>query len=153
MTARTVGALVAVVAVLATSLAGCSSDPDEAYCETARAERARLNTLADQAADAEADVVGGTLASLRRLRDDAPPELEDEYDTVVNAWEALADAVEAAGIDPAEFDRKETLRELDRPDAQRIRQAAGALGEARVIDATQGIEDHALQVCDVDLRE
>ena len=41
---------------------------------------------------------------------------------------------------------------LDPQDARRIRQTAGALGAQRVVDATTGIEDHALQVCHVDLQ-
>jgi hypothetical protein len=138
--------------LLVTGLSACSGDGDETYCETLREERRELDGLADEAGDKETDVVGGTLDSLRRLREVAPAELEDEYTTVVYAWEALVDAVEEAGIDPAEFDRKATLRELPARDARRVRQTAGALGAQRVVDATKGIEDHGLQVCEVDFR-
>lgn len=144
-------AAVVVVLLAAWGLSACSSDPDELYCEAVREERRQLDELADKAGDDDTDVIGGSLSSLRRLREAAPPELDDEYSTVVYAWEALAEAVDRAGIDPVEFDRKQTLRELDPPDARRIRETAGALGAARVVDATRGIEDHALQVCGVDL--
>jgi hypothetical protein len=142
---------VCVAALLAVlGLAACGEDPDEAYCDTLREERQELTDLAGDAGEPGTDVLGRTLESLRTLRDDAPPELDDEYTTVVNAWEALADVVADVGVDPAEYDRKETLRELPPADARRLRQTATALGSPRVSDASAGIEDHALQVCDVD---
>lgn len=136
--------------VLTGGLTACSSDPDEAYCEALREQKQELSELAGQAGKAGTDVLGPTLTSLRALEDEAPSELEDEYSTVVNAWEALLEAVGAAGIDPAEYDRKETLRELDPADARRLRQTADALASPRVVDASAGIEDHAAQVCGVD---
>lgn len=143
--AMTAAALLAVV-----GLTACSEDPDEAYCETLREEREVLADLAGEAGEPGTDVLGQTLESLRTLRDAAPSELDDEYATVVNAWEALADVVAEVGIDPADYDRRETLRDLPAADSRRLRQTAAALGSQRVNDASTGIEDHALQVCDVD---
>ena len=147
---RSTSALATLVLVLTGGLIGCSSDPDEAYCEALREEKQQLSELAGQAGEAGSDVLGPTLTSLRTLEDEAPSELEDEYATVVNAWEALLDAVAAAGIDPAEYDREQTLRELDPADARRLRQTADVLASPRVVDASAGIEDHARQVCGVD---
>lgn len=142
----------AVAALLvAVVLTGCSQDPDEAYCEILREERKVLNELAANAQEPGTDTVTPTLDSLRRLREEAPEELGDEYSTVVYAVEGLVDAVDEAGIEMAEYDRKETLRELDPVVARRLRQTASALRMPRVTEATAGIEDHALQVCDVDL--
>lgn len=144
----------AVVLIAATALAGglsaCSEDPDEAYCETLREESQVLADLAGRANEPGSDVLGRTLGSLRTLQADAPAELGDEYTTVVNAWEAMTDAVADAGVDPADYDRRETLRDLDPDDARRLRQTASELGAARVVDASAGIEDHAQQVCGVD---
>ena len=141
----------AVVALLAAALlTGCGQDAEEAYCETLREEREVLNSLAERAQEPGADTVTPTLESLRRLREDAPEELGDEYSTVVYAVEGLVDAVDAAGIDMAEYDRRQTLQQLDPAAARRLRQSAAALRAPRVTEATAGIEDHALQVCDVD---
>jgi hypothetical protein len=138
-------------AVVVLALVGCTESADDSYCETLREERRVLADLAGEAGEPGNDVLERTLESLRTLGDEAPPELDDEYTTVVNAWEALVDAVADAGIDPAEYDRKETLRELDPADARPLRQTAAALGSPRVADASAGIEDHARQVCGVDL--
>jgi hypothetical protein len=143
--------VVAAAIVLAGGLASCSEDPEEAYCEAVREQSGKLDDLAAEVDEPGTDVLGGTLESLRTMGAVAPPELDDEYTTVLNAFEALVDAVADAGIDPAEYDRKETLGELDPADARRLRQSAASLGSARVADASLGIEDHAEQVCGVDI--
>lgn len=137
--------------VLVLGLTSCGEDPEKAYCETVREQKGKLDDLAAEVDKPGADVLGGTLESLRAMSAEAPPELDDEYTTVLNALESLVDAVAAAGIEPAEYDRKETLRELDPADARRLRQTAASLGSARVADASLGIEDHSEQVCGVDI--
>lgn len=145
-----VGPVLAALTIVLTGLTACSSDPDEAYCEALREQSSVLKGLAGQSGEPGTDVLGQTLASLRTLQEEAPSELEDEYATVVNAWEAMVDVVADVGIDPAEYDRAETLRRLDPADARRVRQTADALASQRVGEAGAGIEDHAGQVCGVD---
>jgi hypothetical protein len=140
-----------VVALLAAAaLTGCGQDAEEAYCETLSEERKVLDDLEARAQEPGVDTITPTLESLRRLREAAPEELTDEYSTVVYAVEALVEAVDEAGIDISEYDREETLAELDPAVARRLRQTAATLRAPRITEATAGIEDHALQVCDVD---
>ncbi len=134
-------------------LTGCSEDPEEEYCATLREERGVLRGLAGDAAKPGTDVLSPTLESLRRLRDVAPEELSDEWATVVYAWENLVEAVKEAGVDPADFRPGETPEGVDDKTARRLGQTAAQLGAPRITQATAGIEDHADQVCDVDLRE
>jgi hypothetical protein len=139
--------------MIAVTLTGCGGDPGEDYCEALREERRVLDDLAEDATEKQTDVLTPTLESLRRLRDDAPSELDDEYATVVYAWENLVEAVEEAGVDPSEFRPDRTPKGVDPRTARRLRATAAALGSPRVTEATRGIEDHAQQVCEVDLRE
>jgi hypothetical protein len=145
---RRIPAVVALV-VAASLLAGCASD-EESYCEVLAEEQKTLNDLAEQAADAETDVLTPTLDSFERLRDAAPDELADEWDTVVFAYQALADAVAASGVDPAGYRPGGKPEGLSSAEARRLAAVASKLRSTRVAEAGSGIEDHANEVCGVD---
>jgi hypothetical protein len=133
-------------ALLVTLLTGCS-DREDAYCEALAEEQSTLSELADSGSG---EVLDRTLDSLERLRGEAPDELRDEWDTVVRAYRALAEAVDDAGVDPGGFDPEDPPAGVSEEEARRLADFAGALRSPRVIDASLGIEDHATSVCDVD---
>lgn len=134
--------------LLATALAGCS-DQQEAYCEALVEEQQALTELADSAGEGGVDVLTPTLESFERLRTAAPDEVRDEWNTLVAAYESLEDAVQIAGIDPGQYDPAEPPPGLSRAEARRLRTVADKLSSFRVIEAAQGIEEHADAVCDV----
>ncbi len=82
----------------------------------------------------------------------APGDLGDEWGTLYFAWEGLADAFDAAGTTPRDYRRGETSDEVTVAEDEAIQGAAADLGSARVVEAARGIEEHAAEVCDVDLR-
>jgi hypothetical protein len=140
-------------AVLATGLAACS-DPQDDYCETFLDSRQRLSDLAGQQAEAAqqgsegVDVVTPTLESFEELRTLAPEELQDEWDTLVFAYRDLVEALEAAGVDPADFLGGEPPEDLP-PDVRReLARVAGKIDSPRVVEAANGVEGHAAQVCE-----
>lgn len=132
--------------VLLLALVGCSSQ-EERYCDALEDEE---SALAEAAESGSGDVLTPTLASFQRLREAAPEELADEWDTVVRAWESLAEAAEAAGVDPSTYDPEAPPDGVSRDEARRLTDVAEALQSARVVQAAKGIEDHARQACDVD---
>ena len=115
-------------------------------------EKAELTELADQAGEPGKDVLTPTLEAFGRLREASPQALRDEWDTVYYAWEGLVDAVRAAGVDPGDYRPGRTPDGVAGDDARRLAEVAAELASARVVDATRGLEDHARQVCDVELR-
>ncbi len=132
--------------LLAAALVGCSS-PEDSYCEALASEK---DTVTSLAAKGSGDVLTPTLRAFERLRGAAPEELRDEWDTVVRAWTALADAVEAAGVDPGSYDPRTRPSGVTRAQAHTLRDAATSLQSALAADASRGIEDHARTVCKVD---
>jgi hypothetical protein len=142
---RTLPAVVS--AVLVASLAGCASDT-ERYCDTLAEKK---QTLTDLAVSDDADVLEQTLDVLRDLRDDAPSDIEDEWSTLVFAYETLGDAFLAAGTSPAEYDPASPPEGVTQEQAQRIEGAAAELRSARVMQAADGLEQHATDVCKVNL--
>ena len=138
---------VAAAVLLATFLSGCS-DQGEDYCTALSDEQKTLTDLA-QSATKGGDVLTPTLESFERLRAAAPEELQDEWETVVVAYQALADAVEDAGIDPADYDPEKPPPGVSAQDADRLAAVANKLAAPRVGEAVAGIEQHADEVCGV----
>lgn len=136
------------VTVLAAALLTGCSEQGEDYCDVIAEEQKTLTDLADSSADG-GDVLTPTLESFERLRAAAPEELRDEWDTVVVAYQALADAVEEAGIDPADYRPDDPPPGLSAGQVDRLAEVASKLASGRVVEATAGIEQHADEVCDV----
>jgi hypothetical protein len=131
-------------------LGGCGEDGDE-YCQTLAEEQKTLTTMADDSAEGS-DVLTPTLDSFERLRAVAPEELQGEWDTLTAAYDAVVDTVNAAGIDPAEYDPEDPPADMSAEDAERLAAVASKLSSTRVSEAAAGIQDHAAEVCEVDFK-
>ncbi len=138
------GAVVGLLAVLAT---GCASETD-AYCGDLAERRDELTELA---ASPDVDALQETRDVLGGLRDSAPADIEDEWSTLVFAYETLVEAFDTAGTSPGEYDPENPPEGVTEGEARRIEGAAAELGSRRVLAAADGLEQHARDVCDVDL--
>lgn len=139
----------AALVLAAVVLLGSCADEGEEYCEVLAEEQQTLTKLADDSAEG-GDVLTPTLESFARLQETAPDELQDEWDTLAAAYEALVDAVQAAGIEPAEYDPENPPDDLSAKEANRLAAVASKLRSSRVAEAAGGIQDHAREVCEVD---
>ena len=140
------------VGLALTPLAACAGDDAEAdYCAVAEEQGAVLRELGSQSASPGTDVLTPSVEAVRELRAAAPPELVDDWVTVLNAYEGLADAVAAAGVPPAAYRQGEVPPEVRGEARRAIEGAATNLGSLPVLEAAGAVEDHAREVCDVDL--
>ena len=131
--------------LLVLPVAGCAGDT-ESYCAELEEQEQTLTDLASRADQPGTDVFTESLDVFEALRDAAPGDVVDEWDTLVFAWQGLADAFEAAGTTPTEFDPADPPRPGPgggRPARRRGRRAA----LPRVVSAGDGIEQHAKDVC------
>lgn len=150
MTARRTPALVG-AAVLAASLvlgpAGCSESDDErrdAYCDAVREDAKEVGrTVSEGGAGAFLEV----LPTLEDLAEQAPSDLKDEWQTLVNALDGLKSALEETGVSPDDITGGNLPKDLSREDRRTVRGAASVLSSEEVVTATQGIEQHALDIC------
>ncbi|QBX56967.1 hypothetical protein EXE58_16985 [Nocardioides seonyuensis] len=110
---------------VASTLSGCSSDPQEAYCERVADHQ---DELTEVAASEDEDALFAALPPYRDLQEHAPSDIEDEWTHVVTALEALESAVDGGAED-------------------RIERASEELGSRRTIEAMAALEQHALDVC------
>jgi hypothetical protein len=136
--------------LMAGFLTGCASET-ESYCSELGTQKDALADLAVRSGEPGGDVLGETLDIWRDLRDKAPGDIEDEWSTLVFALEGLDEAFDAAGTTPAEYDPDSPPESTSRAEAQRLEDAAAELASERVTAAGEGVEQHARDVCKVDL--
>ena len=138
--------------LLATGLTSCSST--ESYCSTLKADRSQLKKLATQSArsgSAGSKALAETVEVLSGLRDKAPDDISGDWETLVSALEGLSDAIEESGASPSDFASGERPAGVTEGQYSAVRQAAAELRATPVQQAGKSIEQHALDVCKVDL--
>ncbi len=150
-TTRPSSARCTLVAVLLVPLlaAGCASQQEQ-YCSALEEEQQTLAELGEGGFD-ESGTVARTTEVFQRLAEEAPEDLRDEWDTLTGAWQGLERALEAAGADESMFENGERPEGMSAEDYDRISQAAVQLRSTRVVEAASGVEQHAQDVCGVDL--
>jgi hypothetical protein len=143
---RRIGTWTAAAVLGAGLLSGCSGGGDtEAYCDGLKdAESAFSGNMDASAIEEISDTIGD-------LADDAPEEVSDDWETLDNAYGDFEDALEDAGLSTADLEDPEKLQGLEEEDMQKIQEATEAMGTDDVSEATDNIEKHAKDECDVDL--
>lgn len=137
-------------ALVCSALAGCSSDTDS-YCAAVRDHKAELTELSDSAGEPGSEVMTDSLGVFGDLADRAPEDLTDEWDTFLGAWEGLTTALDASGADVTDFDPEQRPDGMGSDEFAAVKRAAAELTSPQVVEAAGGIEQHALDVCKVDL--
>ncbi|MDZ5622179.1 hypothetical protein [Nocardioides bizhenqiangii] len=151
-TARPALAACAAVALLA--VAGCGSDEDdpyaiperfEAYCEEVEARQVEISEAL--ASGGQASGLIQALPSFEALAEQAPDDIADEWEVVIERIGDLVDALDAAGVDPDSYDRRDPPAGLDAEEKATIDAAATALVSATTARAMSGVQQHARDVC------
>jgi hypothetical protein len=136
-----------VAGALLTGTTACSETADdrrEAYCAQLKKDSTTLSKgVAEGGPGAFLDV----LPTLQGLAAKAPSDLKDEWQTLLNALTGLQDALDATGLEPSDIKDGKLPQDLSREDRKRVRNAASVLTTPEVVAATQGIEQHALDIC------
>jgi hypothetical protein len=142
--------LLAAAGLLLSTLTGCA-DQTESYCGALADRRETLTDLATRAGEPGSDVLADTREQWQELREEAPDDIADEWATLVYALQGLVEAFEEAGTSPAEFDPADPPPGVSADEADRLEDAAAELASRRVTAAGEAVEQHARDVCDVDL--
>ena len=131
------------VAVLLPLLAACGSDQDD-YCAAVQEHQQELSDIVGSGAP---DALLKALDAFRDLQDHAPDDITDEWQQVVGRIEALAEALDAAGVDPATYDRDHPPEGVTAEQKARIDAAAAQLGSGTTLRALQDLDQQARDVC------
>lgn len=138
--------LLASALLLALVVTGCDKSEDDQrtdYCDQVKTDADTITRAVDEkGAAAFFDV----LPTLEGLAEKAPGDVRDEWQVLLNALRGMRDALEDTGVEPDQVNGKLPAG-LPAEDKRRIRGAASVLAGQDVLVATQGIEQHALDVC------
>lgn len=132
---------VAGVAFVLLSLAASGCGDDDDYCVVAKEDQA---VFVD---DGTGLGLVTNVAKLKKMAAAAPDDLSDEWQVFLDAVEQLGAAIEAVGLTPNDFVDGSPPASTPAADRQRIAAAASQLSQPEVVDAANGIEQHAKDVC------
>lgn len=127
--------------------AACAESPEDVradYCETVSERQVELTELMAQEGpttllDAR-DVLGD-------LAEDAPRDIRDEWDRVLDAVDGLDQALDEAGVDASTYDAEDPPADVTEDQQQAIARAADELATAETVEAWEGVKQHAKDVC------
>lgn len=142
-------AVVPLLVVLVTCLSSCGGTSEQDYCEALKKDRTEISDI-QAAANPGAALVSG-LSMLEGIADQAPSDLTDEWQTFLNAIEGLRDALKSAGVKASDFHDGKVPPGLSADQLARIAQTATVIGSTSTVDAANGIEQQARDVCKLDL--
>ncbi len=135
------------LAVLVLLVAGCGEDPDpfESYCSVVTEEKDGLARILD--ADDGSSGLLPALPVFERLEEAAPDDIADDWSVIVQRLRSLADALEAAGADPAAYDPVDPPEGVTAEEQEAIELAAGSVGTEAVREALANVDQQSLDVC------
>ena len=125
------------------ALVGCGSDQD-AYCDAVKDHQTELGEIVGSG---DPDALLTSLDVLEDLQDRAPADISDEWQQVVSRIQALRDALDDAGVDPATYDRDQPPAGLTQEQRAAIDGAAADLGSGITLRALQDLDQQARDVC------
>ena len=129
-------------------LTGCSDDPFEAYCETVEEHQ---TALTEAIAEGGPDALISVLPQLRDLRDASPSDVAADWQQVVGRLSDLAEALEAAGVDPAAYDEDDPPADLTDEQRLAIEVAARELAREDTVLAFRTVSTQVRDVCQTPL--
>lgn len=141
---RQVSTGVATVLLLG-ALGGCGQ---KSYCETFEDNQ---EAFAAMLADPSAIGLLKQRPMLRTLADRAPDDLRDEWRTLLGALDDFSETLDESGVEPEDFVDGEPPAELSAEQRARIARAADELASLDVVEAANGIEQQAKDVCKLQL--
>ncbi|WP_134768349.1 hypothetical protein [Nocardioides sp. 1609] len=139
------------LAGLLVPLTACGEDPDafESYCDVVVDEQAELGRVL-AADDGAAGLLPG-LPAFERLEAAAPDDIADDWSVVVQRLSTLADALEAAGVDPATYDPVDPPDGVTPEELEAIESGAGSVRSEALREAVENVEQQSRDVCKTEL--
>ncbi len=133
--------------LLVGGVAACAESPEDVradYCETVSERQVELTELMAQEGPATLLDAREVLAGLAK---DAPRDIRDEWDQVLDAIDGLDRALDEAGVDASTYDVDDPPAGVTEDQQQAIARAADELATAETVEAWEGVKQHAKDVC------
>jgi hypothetical protein len=147
---KRISSMLAATVIGASLLTGCSGGGTDEYCDTL--EETQNNFEDFEAADFSN--FDEFTDRVEELADDAPDEVKDDWKVLADAFKAFVDALDKAGLEPADLEGLASGEIPEGVDMEALTEAmteAQALGGEEFEQATENIEKHAKDECNIDL--
>jgi hypothetical protein len=141
--------MLAVTAFAASLLSGCGGGTDS-YCDALESTQKDFEDF--EAADFSN--FEDFTDRVDELADEAPDEVKDDWETLGDALKAFVEALDKAGLEPADLEGLSSGELPEGVDMEALTEAmteVQALGGDDVQKATENIEKHAKDECNIDL--
>ncbi len=141
--------LAAVAALCASVLTACGGGT-KAYCDDLRDANKDFSSL-DNADFSKFDEA---ISRMHKLADEAPDAVADDWKVLDGALNDLQAALKKAGLttdDLAKMSSGQMPENFDMSKLEQLQQDMSSLGDAKFEDASNAIEKHAKDECNVDL--
>jgi hypothetical protein len=146
-----VAGVVVAVAAAGTTVYAVTRDEGDRFADYCALVEERQPALSEALSGGARTGLITALPVFRELAAAAPDDIVDEWKVVVDRIDGLADALDAAGVDAAAYDRRDPPAGVDADERAAIDAAAAALGEPAMTEALSGVEQQARDVCRVPL--
>jgi hypothetical protein len=134
----------AAIPLLACLATGCSDDPHADYCDSVAEHQEELTEIA---ASEDTGALFGALDTYDELREEAPRDIVDDWDAVIDPLRELEQVLADRGVDPSTYAADEPPVDLDDEGRHAIEAAAREVGSEQTVTAMAAVEQHALDVC------
>ncbi len=140
--------LVALVVALLLPVAGCGESRIQSYCDDLGAHRKQIADMLDSTSP---DALFSHLPLMKQLAQESPTDLQNQWQTFLDAVEGLQKALSHAHVKPDQFVGGKPPVGLSAADRSAITDAADQLSSDDVVTAASGIEQEARDVCKINL--
>ncbi|MCW2786273.1 MAG: hypothetical protein JWP74_2790 [Marmoricola sp.] len=142
---RRTATAVALLVVSGLLVSGCGGASEASYCKALKSDQ---SVFADDGTGLQLIT---NLPKLESLAAKAPDDIDDEWQAFTAALESLRDAITKAHTQPKDFVDGKPPAGLAPADVAAISAAANELSDPDVLDAANGIEQEAKDVCQFQL--
>jgi hypothetical protein len=130
-------------------LAGCGGENSiEDYCAALKADQKQI---AEMIESPSSTALLSNLPMLRRLAEQAPDDLTDEWQVFLGALDGLDQALDDAGLKPSDYEDGRPPAGVSAADRKAIAAAASQITTDEVSAAASGIDQQARDVCKINL--
>ncbi len=133
-------------------LAGCGEpSAEEVRTDYCQAVTEQQRALSDRLADRSPTALLEAQPIFRDLAAEAPSDIADDWDVLLDALDGLDEALADADVDPASYDPAKPPSDLTDEQRASIERAAAELLNPRTEDAVAAVDQQARDVCQTPL--
>ena len=121
------------------------------YCGVVKDNQQRLAKVVEEGRAGDGAAGLKALPIYERLADAAPDDVRSQWRIVISRLTALQDALDDAGVDPSTYDPEKPPAGLSAEEQQKIADASLALQAPESLRAIGEVQQHARDVCQMQL--